>query len=238
MIQELTGTTPQANLLPGLNLDEVFARTEGGNTRYYLTDALNSTLALTDAAGNLTTQYTFEPFGNTTQTGAANSNSYQYTGRENDGTGLMYYRARYYSPTTQRFISQDPIGFDGDDVNLYAYVGNNPIKYIDPLGLLETIPPIDPNSPSLDPKNPPVPQPPSGTPGQQQPQTPPKGPPKGGSSCRDVFKFCMGACTARCPGTPIVKGGICGSICGAMYLSCVINKANSPEGPDDYYGGD
>jgi len=57
------------------------------------------------------------------------------TGRENDGTGLYYYRARYYSPTLQRFISEDPIGFAGGDVNFYAYVGNNPIRYIDPRGL-------------------------------------------------------------------------------------------------------
>ena len=47
-----------------------------------------------------------------------------------------YYRARYYSPTTQRFISQDPIGFGGGDVNLYAMVWNNPLSFVDPLGLM------------------------------------------------------------------------------------------------------
>ena len=57
------------------------------------------------------------------------------SGRENDGTGLYYYRARYYSPTIQRFISEDPIGFYGGDVNFYAYVGNNPVKFVDPSGL-------------------------------------------------------------------------------------------------------
>ena len=38
------------------------------------------------------------------------TNPFQYTGRENDATGLYYYRARYYSPTLRRFISEDPLG--------------------------------------------------------------------------------------------------------------------------------
>jgi uncharacterized protein RhaS with RHS repeats len=47
-------------------------------------------------------------------------------------------RARYYDPEVGRFISEDPIGFEGGDVNLMVYVGNNPILLIDPLGLRET----------------------------------------------------------------------------------------------------
>lgn len=54
------------------------------------------------------------------------------------GTGLYYYRARYYSPTLKRFISEDPIGFSSGDVNFYAYVGNSPTNFIDPLGLVLT----------------------------------------------------------------------------------------------------
>jgi len=49
--------------------------------------------------------------------------------------GLYYMRARYYDAGTGRFISEDPLGFDGGDVNLYAYVQNNPINFTDPLGL-------------------------------------------------------------------------------------------------------
>jgi RHS repeat-associated protein len=82
------------------------------------------------------TQYSYEPFGKTTTTGSADSNSFQFTGRESDGpTGLDYYRARYYRPDLQRFISEDPVGFAGGDADLYAYVGNAPIDYIDPSGL-------------------------------------------------------------------------------------------------------
>ncbi|MCI0614704.1 RHS repeat-associated core domain-containing protein, partial [bacterium] len=70
-----------------------------------------------------------------TISGAANTNSYQYTGRENDATGTFYYRGRYYQPVLQRFISEDPIEFAGGDINLYAYVINDPVNFIDPLGL-------------------------------------------------------------------------------------------------------
>jgi RHS repeat-associated protein len=45
-----------------------------------------------------------------------------------------YYRARYYNPVLQRFISEDPIGFSGGDVNLYAYTGNSPTNLRDPSG--------------------------------------------------------------------------------------------------------
>jgi RHS repeat-associated protein len=62
------------------------------------------------------------------------SNSFQYTGRENDGTGLYYYRARY--STLKRFVSEDPIRFGGGDVNLYVYVRSNPLLNGDPLGLI------------------------------------------------------------------------------------------------------
>jgi RHS repeat-associated protein len=59
----------------------------------------------------------------------------RFTGREEDGTALNYYRARYYHPGLQRFISEDPIGFAGGDTNLYAYVANNPLLFVDPFGL-------------------------------------------------------------------------------------------------------
>ncbi len=77
----------------------------------FLPDGLNSTIALTNSTGAIATSYTYQPFGGTTTSGTQNGNPYQFTGRENDGTGLYYFRARYYSQMLQRFISQDPIGF-------------------------------------------------------------------------------------------------------------------------------
>ena len=132
-VQELSGATPTANLLTG-GLDEVFIRTDSSGAQNYLVDALGSVLALTDATGALATQYSYEPYGGTTASGAASSNAFQYTGRENDGTGLYLYRARYYDPELSRFISSDPIGLAGG-INTYGYVGGNPVSAIDPLGL-------------------------------------------------------------------------------------------------------
>jgi RHS repeat-associated protein len=132
-VQELSGGAVTANLLTG-TLDEVFTRATSAGAQTPLVDGLGSTLALTDASGSIQTQYAYDAFGNTTTTGAASNYPFQYAGRENDGTGLYYNRARYYAPGLQRFVSQDPVGFFGG-VNHYAYVGNNPVNLIDPMGL-------------------------------------------------------------------------------------------------------
>ncbi len=133
--QETTGTTVR-NIVTGVGIDEYLSHAStSGETRFALADALGSTIALADASGAVVTEYTYEPFGATVATGAPSENKAQYTGRENDGTGLYYYRARYYHPTLQRFVSGDPIGFAGGDVNLYAYVRNRPTQLVDPAGL-------------------------------------------------------------------------------------------------------
>lgn len=122
-MQEKDGATIKANLLTGLGIDEVFRRTQGATTSDVLPDALGSSLALSDSTKAITTQYTYAPYGATTQTGPANDNAQRFTGREDDGTtGLYYYRARYYSTTYSRFIAEDPIDFAGGP-NVYAYVG-------------------------------------------------------------------------------------------------------------------
>jgi len=134
VVQEQAGGAPFANLLLG-GLDSVFTRTEDGVSRTVIADGLGSTLGLMDETGTLQTQYSYEPFGKTTITGAASNNASQYTGRESDGAGLYYYRARYYSPALQRFISEDPLRFTAGDPNFYSYVSNDPINSSDPFGL-------------------------------------------------------------------------------------------------------
>jgi len=134
IIQEIQGTA-KTNYIRTLNIDEPLARIKAdGTVRYYQTDVLGSVIALTDQTGAVKTTYAYDPFGNTTVSGEASDNPFQYTGRENDGTGLYYYRARYYSPELQRFISEDPIGLAGG-INMYVYVSNNPVMLTDPTGL-------------------------------------------------------------------------------------------------------
>jgi len=132
-VQEVIGGANTANSLSG-GVDEVFQRTDSADARSFLTDALGSTLALTDSTGTVQTSYTFEPFGNTSTTGAATTNSFAYTDRELDNTGLYFYRARYYNPSLGRFISEDLLEFRGGDANLYAYVWDSPLNFVDPLG--------------------------------------------------------------------------------------------------------
>ncbi len=143
-VQELDGSSPPnvtANLLTGLGIDEYYTRTASGTTSTLLADALGSTIGLVTANnGSIATSYTYQPFGATTASGTTNGNSYQFTGRENDGTGLYFYRARYHSPRFQRFVGQDPIEFRGGDSNLYGYAGNSPTNFVDPQGLLLGIP--------------------------------------------------------------------------------------------------
>lgn len=132
-VQELSGGTESANLLIGLGVDEYFQRTDASGSANFLTDALGSTLALTDSGGNTLASYTYDPFGNTSISGSS-ANPFQYTGRETDGTGLEFYRSRYYSPTLQRFLSEDHAGFLGGDSNLYAYAQNSPTNETDANG--------------------------------------------------------------------------------------------------------
>ncbi|HEY9420883.1 MAG TPA: RHS repeat-associated core domain-containing protein, partial [Thermoanaerobaculia bacterium] len=132
--QELAGASVKATTLRGLGIDEIFQRTDAAGPRTFLTDAQGSALALTDNAGATRTEYRYDPYGATAASGDPSSNPFQYTGRENDGTGLYYYRARYQNPTLGRFIGEDPIGFGGG-INKYIYALSNPINYIDPTGL-------------------------------------------------------------------------------------------------------
>ena len=119
------------------SIDTPLSITTSEGTYYYHRDHQGSILALTDQDGNVVETFTYDNhYGRiikhtkTTET----NNPYTYTGREYDTDELYYYRARYYDPTIQRFISEDPIGFASGDFNFYRYVWNNPVNFVDPSG--------------------------------------------------------------------------------------------------------
>ncbi|MEV6598723.1 RHS repeat-associated core domain-containing protein [Actinoplanes sp. NPDC051346] len=132
-VQEKVGGAVTATMTSG-GIDAWQLRESGGATRRFLTDAVGSTVALVDGAGAVAS-YTYGPFGTTTLTGNDGGNPYRYTGREDDGTGLQYNRARYYSPVLQRFISEDPLGAYSGDASPYTYAQNQPTARTDPDGL-------------------------------------------------------------------------------------------------------
>jgi RHS repeat-associated protein len=132
-IAEANGNV-ETGLLTGLAIDDVIARYTGGSHRVYLTDALSSVIAQAKDDQTVLNRYAYSPYGETGSTGADEGNDVRYTAREDDGTGLYFYRARYYDPQLKRFVAEDPIGLIGD-FNLYNYAEQNPLLLSDPLGL-------------------------------------------------------------------------------------------------------
>ena len=114
---------------------------------YYHRDRLGNITEITDFEGTVVQRYVYNAFGkvsifdkdgNAITPNSANylKSPYAFTGREYDHeTGMYFYRARYYDPDSGRFISEDPIGLAGLDENLYRYVGNNSVNFVDPEGL-------------------------------------------------------------------------------------------------------
>jgi RHS repeat-associated protein len=103
---------------------------------FYHYDGLGSTIAITDEDAQIVNAYAYSPYG---LVGSQETieNSFQYVGRFGvmaEGNGLYFMRARYYDPEAGRFINKDPIGYEGG-MNLYGYVGGNPINFVDPWGL-------------------------------------------------------------------------------------------------------
>ncbi len=113
----------------------------------YHHDGLGSTAALTSASGQVVEQYSYDVFGQptikdaagTVLGGSAYANRFLFTGREwLASAGVYDYRHRAYSPALGRFLQNDPIRFEGGNVNMYDYVSANPVNYLDSFGLYIT----------------------------------------------------------------------------------------------------
>ncbi|MFK2821972.1 RHS repeat-associated core domain-containing protein [Arcobacter sp. YIC-80] len=126
----------------GEYIDDVLAYTNNSNTYYYIKDRQYSIKALVNSNGDVVERYSYSSFGKITIKNSNNNvlskskynNTITYTGRRYDvETDMYYYRNRMYSADLGRFISKDPKGYV-DGMNLYTYVMNNPLKYLDPMG--------------------------------------------------------------------------------------------------------
>ncbi len=105
---------------------------------YYHPDWHGSTVLLSNSANAVSSSYRYGPYGEDLSD-ALTGNPFRYTGRRLDAeTGLYYYRARYYSPALGRFLQTDPIG-SADDLDLYAYVKDDPLNRTDPTGNCDVV---------------------------------------------------------------------------------------------------
>lgn len=132
IVREARGATT-LKYVHGQVVDEPLAMDDGTALSYFHADGLGSIVKVTNTAGSAAQSRQYDAWGRL-EAGAGEP-GHAFTGREWDGeTGLYYYRARYYDPTSGRFMSADPIGFNAGP-NFYAYALNDPVGLLDPFGL-------------------------------------------------------------------------------------------------------
>ncbi len=120
----------------GPGIDEPLIMEKSDKSFFYHADGLGSITELTDTAATVVQSYSYSSFGKIeSQLDPAFVQPFMFTSREFDPeTGLYFYRTRTYDSSVGRFLQEDPIGLKGGDLNLYPYVRNNPVTFIDPSG--------------------------------------------------------------------------------------------------------
>jgi RHS repeat-associated protein len=135
LIEEANSTgAVVARYSQGQSIDEPVAVQRATTTDYYEEDGLGSITSLTATNGAVAQSYTYDSFGNLTNSSGSLTNFFRYTGREFDTESNLYdYRARYYDPNIGRFASEDRTRFK-DGINFYSYVRNRSTMLRDPSG--------------------------------------------------------------------------------------------------------
>jgi len=125
----------------------LISQIRSGTTSFYLFDGLGSTTQLVNSTGSATDSYVYDSWGNILSASGPTTNPFRYAGRSgyyNDpDLQELHVRARFYDPTSGRFVSRDPLVF-ADGVNLYRYSANRPTSLTDPSGLQPPLPPSHP----------------------------------------------------------------------------------------------
>jgi RHS repeat-associated protein len=134
METDSSGTTMASYVLAGL---EIVSQRRAGSTSYYLHDAQGSVRGLADPAGAVTDRYTYAAFGELVEQEGGTENPYRYTAQQyGEASGLYSLRARYYDPTSGRFLSRDPLEQwrNVRELNRYSYAASDPLNLVDPSG--------------------------------------------------------------------------------------------------------
>lgn len=118
----------------GNNIDEVVLMSTGGENHWGQQDGLGSVIAATNDSGSVRAACDYDVYGNI-RSGGLGPVPQRLAGMWwDEDAGLYYVRSRWYDANLGRFLSIDPIGLAGGDLNLYRYVGNNPLDFVDPMG--------------------------------------------------------------------------------------------------------
>jgi RHS repeat-associated protein len=124
---------------------EIISESRDGTERDYVPDPLGSTVALIDNTQTQTDTFTYWPYGEERTRTGTTPTPFRYVGAlgyYRDAVARIYVGARVLDTAKSRWITPDPIGFDGGDFNLFTYAGGSPSNLADPSGLQVLFPPV------------------------------------------------------------------------------------------------